>query len=588
MRTISFIISIFFFLSSCSEDHANYSNEEQGDWQTPFEKSNGIKTFTYEEGITYFKKLGKNYDAFRVLEYGKTDSGQPLHLGIFSPQGTFIPSDIKEKNVLLINNAIHPGEPDGVDASMMLMRDLLQGKVNISDENTIIAVIPFYNVGGALNRNSGTRANQSGPVEYGFRGNAKNLDLNRDFIKMDSKNMKGFAEIFHLIDPDLFIDTHVSNGADYQYVLTYLATHEEKLGGEIGSFVKNKMNPYFEEKMKEEGYDIVPYVNVWGTTPKQGYVQFFDSPRYSSGYSALFNTPSYVIETHMLKPFKNRTEATYAFLKKAIGFLEEYGDELSEAKNNKINDDLHLSSFPIAWAVDSTKVDSLLFKGYEGEYKKSDVSGLPRLFYDQSKPYEKNIPFYSGLKVTKYEEKPTAFVIPKAWDNVIAALELNDIKMKPLKEPKTMKVEVKYITNYSTVKSPYEGHYLHYNVETSSKLEEVSFHKGDYVISTDQPFVRFLMETLTPEAKDSYFSWNYFDPILQQKEHFSSYVFEEKAYEMLERQPELKRKLELKKKEDKAFRNSAYAQLEFIYDHSEHKEKSYLRYPIYKYFKEID
>ena len=71
----------------------------------------------------------------------------------------------------------------------------------------------------ALNRNSTTRTNQNGPESYGFRGNARNYDLNRDFIKSDTKNAKTFAQIFHLVQPDVFIDNHVSNGADYQYIL---------------------------------------------------------------------------------------------------------------------------------------------------------------------------------------------------------------------------------------------------------------------------------------------------------------------------------------------------------------------------------
>ncbi|KXX72475.1 hypothetical protein AVL50_00705 [Flammeovirga sp. SJP92] len=571
--------SLLAFIFSCTEKPA----VEESDWLTPFEKSKGTETFTYEEGIAYFMKLGEAYESFRVVEYGKTDSGYPLHVGIYSKESSFIPSDIKKKNVLLINNAIHPGEPDGVDASMMLLRDMLQGKVNVENENTIVAVIPFYNIGGALNRNSSTRANQEGPNEYGFRGNAKNLDLNRDFIKMDSENMRSFAEIFHLYEPELFIDTHVSNGADYQHVLTYLATHEEKLGGEIGTFMKDKMNPFLENEMKKEGWDIVPYVNVWGTTPDKGYVQFFDSPRYSSGYTALFNTPSYVIETHMLKPYQQRTQATYDFLKKAIVFLEKHGDELSKAKEAKFEADQKANAIAINWSIDSSKVDQIRFKGYEGSYKPSEVSGLSRLYYDRSKPYEKEIPFYSGLKVTKRETKPDFFIIPKAWGNVIAALEYNHIKMTKLEEDQTLTVDVKYIENYKTVQHPYEGHYLHYDISTTAKVEEVLFRKGDYMVPTDQRRVRFLMETLTPEGKDSYFAWNYFDPILQQKEHFSSYVFEDKAVTILKKNPELKKALEQKKKEDEGFRNSAYQQLEFIYDHSDHKERSYLRYPIYKY-----
>jgi hypothetical protein len=111
---------------------------------------------------------------------------------------------------------------------MQLFRDLALGKIKVP-QNTIISTIPIYNIG-ALNRNSTTRANQDGPEIYGFRGNGRNYDLNRDFIKSDTKNTKSFAELFHKLNPDVFIDNHVSNGADYQYKLTYIMTQQNQLG----------------------------------------------------------------------------------------------------------------------------------------------------------------------------------------------------------------------------------------------------------------------------------------------------------------------------------------------------------------------
>ncbi|ANQ47772.1 M14 family metallopeptidase [Flammeovirga sp. MY04] len=570
------------FLISCDTKQEQPLSEEV-DWSTVFEKTNGKETFTYQEGIDYLQKLNKHYEKFHVLEYGTTDAGYPLHLGIYTPDENYLPTDFKEKNVLLINNAIHPGEPDGVDASFMLVRNILQGKEDFEVKNTIIAFIPFYNIGGALNRNTGTRANQEGPHSYGFRGNAQNLDLNRDFIKMDSKNMKTLAEIFHLIQPDLFIDTHVSNGADYQYTLTYLASHEGKLG-EVGKFVKSTMNPYFEKNMEEKGWPIVPYVNVWGTTPDKGYRQFYDSPRYSSGYAALFNVPSYVIETHMLKPFKQRTQATYEFLKQSILLLEEKGDALTQVMKKERNQQQLATYLPIKWQIDESVADTLNFRGYKGEIIKSKVSGLDRLYYDRSKPYTKKIPFYSGLTVVDSVKVPAAYIIPKGYQKVVEMLKQNNIDVEELPTDIEKQVMTTYIDDFQTVNSPYEGHYLHYDIKTSEKEENIKFLKGDYLIKTDNQSKRFLVEVLTARAQDSYFAWNFFDAILQQKEHFSSYVFEDKAAKLLKENPQLLKELEDAKKRDTEMRKSAYKQLNFIYDRSNHKETSYRRYPVYSVY----
>ena len=181
-------------------------------------------------------------------------------------------------------------------------------------ENIVICIIPIYNVGGSLNRNSTSRVNQNGPKSYGFRGNARNFDLNRDFIKNDTKNAQSFAEIFHYINPDIFIDNHVSNGADYQYSLTHLFTQHNKLGGELGDFLNNKMIPDLVKSLENKNLIITPYVNVFNQVPDMGFSQFLDSPRYSTGYTTLFNSLGFMVETHMLKPYDQRVKGTHEIL----------------------------------------------------------------------------------------------------------------------------------------------------------------------------------------------------------------------------------------------------------------------------------
>jgi hypothetical protein len=273
--------------------------------KTVFEKNNGTETATYFEAIDYYKNLDKSSAIISMKEMGLTDAGYPLHLVLISSDGKFDPKawHAQHKVVILINNGIHPGEPDGIDASMMLARDIKNKKILLPD-NVVLAIIPVYNIGGALNRNSFSRANQNGPNSYGFRGNAQNLDLNRDFIKCDSKNARSFTEIFHELDPDILVDNHVSDGADYQHTMTLISTQYNKLGDVLGNWLKNVFEPSLYKGMHAKGWDLVPYVNVEDTDPAKGFTQFYDSPRYSSGYAALFNTISFMPETHMLNPYK--------------------------------------------------------------------------------------------------------------------------------------------------------------------------------------------------------------------------------------------------------------------------------------------
>jgi len=561
----------------------NNSNEKPYfDFETHFEKSEGLETATYQETIKFYTDLAEAYPEISIQGIGETDSGKPLHIVTLNANSEFDFSEIrKNKRILLINNGIHPGESDGIDATMMLFRDLVNGKIE-TPKNTVLVTIPIYNVGGSLNRNSTTRTNQNGPKDYGFRGNARNYDLNRDFIKGDTKNAKTFAEIFHLVKPDVFIDNHVSNGADYQYTLTHLFTQHNKLGGELGDFLHTKIQPALEQKLTKKDWDITPYVNVFNRVPEKGFSQFMDSPRYSTGYTTLFNTLGMMVETHMLKPYKQRVEGTYELMKSMIEITEEQGDKITELRKNATNNLLSQKKYPLNWKIDTTKSSTINFKGFEAENVESDITGYNRLKYDKTKPFTKNITYQNYFKPALEIDIPVAYIIPQGWHNVVDLLQLNAVEMQVLETDSTITVESYKFKDYKTRQQAYEGHYPHYNVTISKKTENVTFRKGDYLIKTNQSSFRYIIETLEPQAIDSFFNWSFFDTILQQKEGFSPYVWEDKALELLNNNPKLKEEFEHRKKDLTAFNNNWYAQLDWLHKQSKNYEKAHLQYPVYR------
>ncbi len=559
--------------------------QHKSDPITPFEKSNGLKTATYQQVINYYQKLAKIFPEIAFKTMGQTDSGKPLNLVIFNTDKEFNFDKIHKSNkdILLINNGIHPGEPDGIDASMMLLRDIAQSKkLKNLYRNIIIAVIPLYNIGGALNRNSTTRVNQNGPVSYGFRGNARNFDLNRDFIKNDTKNAQSFAQIFHLVKPDVFIDNHVSNGADYQYTLTHLFTQHNKLGGDLGKYLHNIMMPEMLTDLHKKGIDATPYVNVFNQVPEVGFSQFMDLPRYSTGYTTLFNTLGMMVETHMLKPYKPRVEVTYQLMLSALNFIQKNGIEIKKMRKQALDKILTQKNYPLSWQIDSSKTSILQFKGYEGAYIKSEVTGLKRLKYYRDKPFTKPVTYYDYFKPKNSITIPKAYIIPQGFWPIIKRLRLNKVKIIKLKKDTLIKIEVYHIADYKTRKRPFEGHYLHYNTKTTKSTETITAKKGDYLIPLKPYTARYVIETLEPTAPDSFFNWNFFDTILQQKEGFSPYVFEDLAKEILVKNPQLKQAFEAKKKNDTKFAKNWYAQLRYIFMHSKYKEKAFLRYPVYR------
>jgi hypothetical protein len=556
---------------------------------TPFEKNNNA-TATYYEAIDFYKKLDQQYSQLSLKEYGATDTSFPLHLAILSKNGNFDPGSLREngKQILMINNAIHPGEPCGVDASMLLLKDYLtMPDLQNYLEHTVIIVIPIYNIGGALNRNSTTRANQNGPESYGFRGNAQNLDLNRDFIKCDSKNAQTFNQIFAEWQPDIFIDNHTSNGADYQYTITLIPTQHNKLDPNLAEYLNNQMLPRLYKGMAKTKYEMTPYVYA-RNTPDEGIASFLDLPRYSSGFAALFNTISFMPETHMLKPFKDRVESVRLFMDCMIKTMHDDCEKLQAARQKAIENTKSKNTFDLDWTLDMESSSKINFKGYEAKYRTSDISGLQRLYYDRNAPYEKEISFYNNYKVTLNAEKPVAYIIPQANDAIIQRLKWNGIEMKRLTKDTEIEIEMYQINDFETTDYAYEGHYLHSNLEVEKKNQKWLFRKGDYVVFTNQATNRYIVETLEPQAPDSYFSWNFFDGILMQKEYFSSYVFEDLAAEYLRENPELKAQLEKKKQEDEKFASSARAQLDFVYQNSPWYEKTHRVYPVGRLIQKID
>lgn len=554
-------------------------------YRTEFENSQGLRTSDYAEVIRFYKLLAADFAQCQITEVGSTDIGEPLHLVLFSASGNF---DLKQlraqgKRVWMINNGIHPGEPDGIDASMMFLRQLLTDKkVQEKYKDIVIGIIPIYNVGGALNLSGYSRANQNGPSVYGFRGNARNLDLNRDFIKQESKNARAFASIFQMLDPDLFLDTHVSNGADYQYTMTLLNTQEDKLGGLLGPYMRDKLNPSLFEKMKSKGHEMTPYVSVYNSTPDQGWNQFMDWPRYSSGYSTLWQSFGFMAETHMLKPFPQRVSATLALMESMGEYLIEKGQEIIELRQQERKRLQEASIFPINWSIDKSRSTPISFKGYAGETRKSEITGADRLFYDRNKPWEKEVPFFNFYTNSKITDKPKAYVIPKGWQHVIEVLQANGVEMREVGRDTTIFVEIYKIESFETYQQPFEGHYLHFNTVVKKQRKTLYFDKGDWIIPTQQKALRYLIETLEPEAPDSFFNWNFFDTILQQKEGYSAYVFEDLALKILSENPGLKKEFEQKKSRDKDFASNPRAQLDFIYKGSPYYEPIHMTYPVYR------
>lgn len=532
-------------------------------------------TPTYAELIAYYQKLDREHSEIELYAMGESDTEWPIYVCMVNGANDSLKTFEKAQNstTILINNAIHPGEPDGVNACLIwLDRWIASGKP--TQNLPVIAFIPAYNVGGMLNRSSTSRANQKGPEEYGFRGNAQNLDLNRDFVKMDSPNAFTFVRVFQALDPDVFVDTHVSNGADYQYTLTYIPSLKERMQPATKTITYEKCIPALSSALKKNyATDLFPYVELKEETPEQGIIAFNDLPRYAMGYAALFHTISFTVETHMLKPFPERVKVTDQFLTELIKWTSDCAVDIEKARNEAIQQSLKQTAYPLNYRL-TEKADSIRFKGFEAIYKPSSVTGKERLFYDRTKPYNRAIPHFQTYAASDTLQIPNYYLVSGAEADVLERLKANGVEFRKLTKDTMCSSWTQEITRFESPKRPYEGHFLHSQTAVSREKEMYKIPAGTIVIPTNQARRSFILAVLNPTSEDSYFNWNFFDSYVQQKEYFSAYVFEDIAAELLANNAELATAFNEKKRTDQQFSSDPDAQLRFIYMHSEYYEKS--------------
>ena len=572
--TLLFLI-IFFSLNSEAQIKLKYKEN---------------KTVTYDEAISHYQYLADKYKSAKLIRKGKTDIGRPLHLFIISSEGDFDPVSIRNKNkrIIFINNGIHPGEPCGVDGSIMFAETVLSDKSYAKYlQNTVICIIPVYNIGGTLNRNKFWRPQQPGPEECGFRGNARNLDLNRDFVKTDTRNARSFTEIFHEWQPDVFLDTHTTNGSDHKYVITLITVQKDQYDADLGNFVKTKIEKGLFDRMKKTNYELIPYISWVHSNPEEGFIEHTTNANFSTGYASLYNTISFMTENHVYKPFKDRVESVYNFELILLKTVHKYSDNIADFRKKAINECINKKQFVLSRTVDSTQYDRFEFTGYKYILKKNKVTGIMWKEYDHDSVFTKNIPFYRYYNDDIVINKPEMYIIPQAWHKVTDRMKLNNVKMHRLMKDTLIEVEVYYIENNIKSKRQYNGHIANEKFDIRPETQKIKYYKGDYVITLDQDKNNYIVQMLEPQGEASFFRWNFFDPVLERREYLTANGFEDEALEYLAQHPELKKKLDEKVKEDPEFAGNHYAQMWFIFTNSPYYEKTHNRYPVARLNKKI-
>jgi hypothetical protein len=546
---------------------------------------------TYDEVIDMYRKLDEAWPEAVLTEAGLTDCGKPLHTFIISRNRNFDPVELRRENktIVLINNGIHPGEPEGIDASLEFADDILRNKDGMAGwlENTVVVIIPVYNIGGALNRGAYNRSGQTTPYETGFRGNYGNLDLNRDFTKCDSENARSFTRIFHHWNPDVFLDTHTTNGSDHRHAITLIPPQPDQFPASMRKFLRETLLPGLYGEMKKGEYKLIPYVDYFYEDMRGGIRGGQESPRYSAGYATVFHTYGMMTENLIYATYPDRVKSTIDFIRALVKMSSEHSHEILASRRAGIEESLNATRYALTYALDTTRFQMIDFDGFETERQQiSPVTGLPRLGYNRNRPFSASIKYYDTYAPSEWTDIPGFYVVPQAWKPVLERLLLNQIEHIVLERDTLMEVTVDYLDEVGHPARPYNGHFFHSQVVTRSEVQTIQYYAGDWLVPVRQNGIKYIIEMLEPRARDSFLRWNFFDSVLDQREYFSSFGFEENALRTLNEFPELKKQLEERRSGNPEFAGNHRAQLQFIYDNSPWLEKTWKRYPVGRIFGE--
>jgi hypothetical protein len=568
---------------------AAFAQVSAEDWETDYEKSGCKRTPRYEETIDYCERLASASPWIHYASFGVSPQGRDLPLLIIDRRGNFDAASVREtKNaVLFIQAGIHSGEIDGKDAGLMLVRDIAITKkyVALLDRVTIL-FNPIFNVDGHERFGPYNRINQNGPEEMGWRATAQNLNLNRDYLKADAPEMQAWMHLFIEWLPDFFIDCHVTNGADYQYVLTYGLEILGSMDPDLTRWTSEAYLQSVEIMMEDSGFPISPYVIFRKRhEPKSGLVSWVAPPRLSEGYTSLQNRPGLLIETHMLKDYKTRVDATYQMLKHTATILNEQHAEIKRLnrKADKVAASEKFRRQPLALKFTSTSDSTIIeFLGYDYEVIDSDLTGGPWHKYSKE-PVTIEVPYFNKQKPTATAMLPEAYIIPPEWDEVIERLELHGVAIERLARPEEVRVHSYRFSDVHWNERPYEGrHTLRFEQQD---IEEVrSFPVGSAVVDMNQRASRVAAHILEPRAPDSYVYWGFFDAIFERKEYTETYVMEAMARDMLAADENLRAEFEQALAADSAMAGNQWRILNWFYERTPYWDDRKDVYPVGKIF----
>jgi Zinc carboxypeptidase len=548
-------------------------------WITIAEKTGFHATPTYEQTVVWLKQLASAAPELRMVSIGRSPEGRDIWMVVASRDRLFTPETLQRSGrpTLFVQAGIHAGEIDGKDAGLMFLRELtVGGRWRALLDRANFLFVPIVNVDGHERTSLYGRINQRGPDVTGWRTNARNLNLNRDYAKLDTPEIRAIVAALDQWKPDLYIDTHVSDGADYQYDITFGSNETTGYSPRGVRWLRTTLEPQLNASLRAMGHIPGPLIP---DDLSQGLTVANLPPRFSSGYGDVRHIPTLLVETHSLKPYDQRVLGTLVLLQAA---LEIVGQDGMALKRGVMSDgEGRVNPVPLAWRVPKPSgaapemIDLLLI---ESQTTPSTISGANKVEY-LGKPITARRAVYRESEVAASVPRANAYWIPPAWSDVVDRIKMHGIAVERISDAREVDVDMYRLRDPKFDPEPFEGHV---RVAATPAIEhrKERFPAGSFRIATDQPLADLLTVLLEPASTDSFLQWGFFDSIFQRTEYAENYVTEAMAEQMLSSDPALRAEFEQRLATDEAFRASPEQRLDFFYSRSPYFDSRWRLYPV--------
>jgi murein tripeptide amidase MpaA len=524
-------------------------------WITPVEHAGFAITPRYDETRAWLERLDAASPIIKVETFGRSAEGRDLLMVRASKGGA-------AKPVVLIQAGIHAGEIDGKDAGLMLLRDIaVKGKHALLDQ-VDLAFVPIYNVDGHERMSRWNFPALRGPLEKGTVGNARNINLNRDYAKADAPETRAMIALLRRLDPILYIDCHVSDGFDMQYdvTFTYAGWGRYAYHRATADWLMGRFGPHVTKALEGAGHIPTIYPSPIDTrAPEKGIRQAPEGPRYSTGYGDFIGVPTVLVENHMLKPYRQRVLGTYVLMEAALKLAAQDRDRILAAKvrDRGSQPSTMLTSWkpspkPIAW------IDK--FKGIAFEMYRSPASGRLEQRWT-GKPISLRMPIIGQDPVTTVA-LPAAWWVPQEQVEVIDRLRLHGIRFDTLASPRTIALDRVRLRDAAVQRAqdgrfPLKASFVHEAVRWTLPA-------GTVRVASDQPLGLLAAALLEPEAPDSFLAWGFFPELLSAPSAAEDFVRAPVAEALLASDKAIRTAFEAKLAAEPAFKADAQGRLAWL------------------------